>query len=133
MLDTNIMLDYLLDRQPFSQLSSQIVAAIESGVHAGFLCATTMTTLDYLIQKSLGVKESKKILIELLNMFEIAPVTRTVLESAISNHFPDFEDAVLHEAARHLKLDAIITRNQSDFKQAKIAIYSPQEFLAAGN
>lgn len=130
LIDTNVILDHLLDRKPYAHESKQVIAMIETGLHTGFLCATTITTLDYLIRKVVGNKEAKVVLNDLFNLFEITAVNRVVLETALVSKFTDFEDAVLHESAKHANLDAIITRNQADFKAAKLAIYSPHEFLA---
>jgi len=129
LLDTNIVLDHLLDRKLFSHAASRIFADIEEGMHNGFLCATTITTIDYLTKKVLGTKQAKSVITNLLEIFEVAPVNRIVLESAIKSKFPDFEDAVLHEAAIHQNLDAIITRNLVDFKKAKLPVYSSEQFI----
>lgn len=133
LIDTNVILDHLLDRKPHSIHSSRIIATIETGLHTGFLCATTITTIDYLLKKTLGRKDAKLVLMELLNLFEVASVNRAVLETALNSKFDDFEDAVLHESAKHLNLDSIITRNMADFKHASLAIYSPQEFLTGNS
>ena len=64
---------------------------------------------------------------KLLTFFEVAPVNRHVLESALVAGFEDFEDAVIHEAACHVGADAIVTRNQKDFKKSRIPVYSSEE------
>lgn len=68
---------------------------------------------------------------KLLSIFEIAPVNRPVLEGALEIGFKDFEDGVIHEAARLMDAEALITRNQKDFKKAGLAIYSPEELVRA--
>lgn len=65
----------------------------------------------------------------LLSLFEIAPVNRVVIEQALELKFSDFEDAVLHEAARHAGATYIITKNNSDFKKSTLPVYSPNEFI----
>ena len=62
-------------------------------------------------------------------MFEIAPVTRMVLEDALANNFHDYEDAVLYESARNVEVQGIVTRNAKDFQKGHISIYGPQELL----
>ena len=51
--DTNIVLDVLLEREPFASLSINLFNAVEQQVIQGYLCATTITTIDYLLSKSL--------------------------------------------------------------------------------
>lgn len=129
LFDTNIILDTILDRKPFSTAATQLLAKVEQGEMAGMLCATTITTLYYLAHKALKHTAAQTIIQNLLTIFEIAPVNRAVLSSALHQNFSDFEDAVLHEAALAVKADAIITRDPRGFKKATLPIYSPQDFL----
>lgn len=68
---------------------------------------------------------------QLLRLFEIAPINRTVLSSALLLKFTDFEDAVLHEAAIHVGAELIVTRDTKGFQKATIPVYSSTEFVAS--
>jgi len=129
LFDTNVVLDLLLDRKPFANDASELFSRVEHGDIQGFLGATTVTTIHYLVTKTLGRAKSKKIVENLLQLFDVAPVNRLVLESALHLKFSDFEDAVLHEAAAHTGIGAIASRDIMGFKQATIAVYSPKELL----
>ena len=65
----------------------------------------------------------------MLLLFDIAPVTHQVLSSALSLPFRDYEDAVLHEAARLADVDGIVTRDRTDYAQATLPMYTPDELL----
>ncbi len=123
LFDTNVILDVMLDREPFSDSAALLLSKGEHSQVIGFLCATTVTTLHYLIAKSLGNKAAKRHISTLLSLFEIAPVNRIVLDKALNANFRDFEDAVLHEAAVHAGAEYIVTRNPSDFKHSKLPVY----------
>jgi predicted nucleic acid-binding protein len=125
LFDTNVVLDLLLDREPFSLDAARGLSMVESGRIEGWLCATTVTTLHYLISKSVGARNALDSITLLLSLFEIAPVNKTVLESALPLPFKDFEDAVLHEAARYSNADVIVTRNTSDFKNSSVPVRLP--------
>lgn len=127
LFDTNVVLDVMLDRKPFVDVAAQLFSLVESGSIAGFLSATTVTTLHYLATKAIGADRAHREIRKLLMLFEIAPVSRAVLESSLELKFSDFEDAVLHETARHAGIQAIVTRDASGFKQATVPTYSPQE------
>ena len=127
--DTNIILDVLLDRQPFSADSIYLVQKVEMGLFIGYLSATTMTTLQYLACKVIGKTKANLEIKKLLTLFEIAPVNRSVIENALLTQFQDFEDAVLYEAALHQGVHAIVTRNLKDFSNAKIPVYTPDQLL----
>lgn len=129
LIDTNVVLDVLLDRKPFSSPAAQLFSGIEAGVISGYLCATTVTTVHYLAAKALGARESVKLIRRLLLLFEIAPVNRAVLSSALGTKFADFEDAVICEAARRVNAQAIITRDARGFRHSPLPVHSPTEIL----
>ena len=127
LLDTNIVLDILMDRMPFADSAVELFSKVEDGTIIGYLCGTTITTVYYLASKAVGAARAQEEIRKLLNLFEVAPVNRHVLEAALVADFNDFEDAVIHEAACHVGADAIVTRNQKDFKKSRIPVYSSEE------
>lgn len=131
LFDTNVVLDVLLDREPFVEASAHVLSRVESGQLTGYLCASTITTLHYLMAKSLGNQRALSEIRKLLSIFEIAPVNRPVLEGALETDFKDFEDGVIHESARLMDVEAIVTRNETDFEKAGLAVYSPEELARA--
>jgi predicted nucleic acid-binding protein len=128
---TNVVLDVLLDREPYAVVAAKLLACVDRGVLAGVICATTVTTIHYIASKSAGPGSAKRHLRDLLAMFDIASVDRGVLDRALELDFEDFEDAVLHEAARAAGAAAIVTRNAKDFGNAVIPVLDPEELLAA--
>lgn len=129
LFDTNVVLDVLLDREPFSTVAAQLFSGVEQGEIEGYLCATTITTIHYLAAKTVGTQQAAEEISKLLMLFRIAPVTHGVLEAALQLEFPDFEDAVLYEAGRHAGANGLVTRDSNGFKQAEIPVYSPEEYL----
>jgi predicted nucleic acid-binding protein len=127
LLDTNIVLDLLMDRMPFSDAAVELFSKVEDGTVIGYLCGTTITTVYYLASKTVGAPRAQEEIKKLLNLFEVAPVNRHILESALVADFIDFEDAVIHEAASHVGAEAIVTRNKKDFKKSRISVYSSEE------
>ena len=129
LFDTNVILDVLLDREPFSNEASFLLSKVEQAEIVGFICATTVTTIYYIANKALGPKAASHHIQSLLSLFVIAPVNRLVLENAIASKFKDFEDAVLHAAACHAGAKYIVTRNIVDFKHSKLPVFEPREFI----
>ena len=130
LLDTNVVLDVLLDRKAFVAESLAIVDLVERGAVTGLLCATTITTLAYLAGKTVGKQQATVQIRQLLSLFEIAPVTRAVLDGALASKAADFEDAVLAEAAMQAGAQAIITRNLRDFAHSPVRAHTPAQWLA---
>ncbi len=129
LLDTNVVLDLLLDRKPWSKTAAKLFSRVESGVLDGYLGATTVTTIYYLAAKTVGAKAARQEIRKLLALCAVAPVNRPVLEAALGLDFADFEDAVLYEAARQVAADAVVTRDPGGFKKGTISVLAPEECL----
>ncbi len=129
LVDTNVVLDVLLDRRPHSTDSASIFRLVEEGRLQGLLCATTLTTIDYLLLQSVSRGEARKYLAQLIRLFDVAPVNRAVIEGAMQSRIDDFEDAVLAQAAALAGADLIVTRNARDFARATIKVQDPKECL----
>ena len=128
-LDTNVVLDVLADRAEFAEAATAIFYQVETGKVQGILCATTFTTLHYLLSKSQSTKVANQSVKKLLQLFEIAPVTRRVLELASESKQADYEDAVLAIAAALAGADLVITRNPRDFLRGPLQVLTPTEWL----
>lgn len=127
LFDTNVILDVILEREPFVEVASQLLAFVKTGEINGYLGATTITTISYLVEKSGDKGKAIEAIRVLCDLFEIAAVDRKVLRSALQLGFTDFEDAVLHEAGKFASVDGLVTRNGADFKNATLKIYEPNE------
>lgn len=127
LFDTNVILDVLLEREQFLVLSSNLVSSAETGLIKGYLCATTIITIDYLVSKQYNKEKAKLAIQSLLKIFQIASVDRIVLEESVNSKFTHFEDAVQYYSGQLIPVDSIVTRNISDFKNAEYPIYSPSE------
>lgn len=125
--DTNIVLDILLNREPFVELSANIVSSVENKNIEGYLCATTITTLDYLISKQTNRNVARIEIQKLLNIFEISEVNAKVLDMSLNSGFRDFEDAVQYYSGECCGVNGLVTRNTKDYKQAKLPVYTPDE------
>ena len=133
LLDTNVLMDVLLERELFVNESAQVFDQVVRGAVTGLICATTVTTIFYLTSREVGGEEAMRHIQKLMNLYEIAPVTRSVLDAAITSNSPDFEDAVLAEAAHQAGAQAIITRNLKDFAKSPVRAYTPRQWLAMGS
>ena len=130
LLDTNVVLDLLLAREPFVDLAREIFILIENKEIEGYLCATSVTTLHYLIGRETNKKEANQIIEKLLILFEVSPVTKKVLYDASANNGIDYEDSVIYTSAYYSDINIIVTRDKRGFKESKISSLTPKEFLA---
>lgn len=131
LFDTNVVLDVLLDREPHTDVGVKLFSLVDNGRLEGSICATTVTTIYYIAAKSFGRKRAQNQVREILGLFCVADVDRDVLDRALDLDFADFEDAVVHEAARASGASAIVTRDGGDFTNASLPVFDPHELLAA--
>ncbi|MEI8061654.1 MAG: PIN domain-containing protein [Candidatus Berkelbacteria bacterium] len=130
LFDTNIILDVLLEREPFFEIAANLFDAVEAKTVEGYLCATTLTTIDYFLTKYRNREEANSAIKKLLKLYSVAKVDRTVLESALDSNFNDFEDAVIYYSGNDSGVNGIVTRNTGDFKTAQLPIYQPDDLWA---
>jgi predicted nucleic acid-binding protein len=131
LFDTNVVLDALLDREPWAETAVTLFDHVESGALVGHLGATTVTTTHYIARRNVGADAADEMMRDLLRLFEVATVNRAVLECALALGFDDFEDAVLHEAGRLAGAQAVVTCDPSGFSAASLRVYGPETLVAA--
>ncbi len=129
LLDTDVVLDVMLAREPFAQASAAVFDLHEKGRIVVYLCALTPSTIFYVARKVKTAEELRKGMSRLLNSVRICPVTSSILIKAITSPISDYEDAVQHAGALALGLDAIVTRNLKDYQNAALPVYSPAQLL----
>lgn len=129
-LDTNVILDVLLEREPWVNEGKEIWQAHDEGQITGFLSAASLTDIFYFSRKIHGLSKAQAAIQTCLSTFEICAVDRFVLEQALSLRGSDFEDNVQIACATIAQLDAIITRDKAGFKETVIPVYTPAEFVA---
>ena len=129
LIDTNVVLDVLLDRRPYSVDAVAVFTLVETGRIRGLLCATTVTTIDYLLLQSMSRRAARDCIGKLVRLFDVAPVNRAVIEGAMRSRMADFEDAVVDQAALLAGADVVVTRNAKDFAHGSVPAMDPREFL----
>lgn len=126
LFDTNVVLDVVLDRQPFRDVAAELLARVERKELTGFVGATTITTFYYLVARAASQQVARSAVRDLMGLFQVAPVDREVLSLAAASPMKDFEDAVLCEAGALAGADAVVTRNPQDFQGSRLQVFSPQ-------
>lgn len=129
LFDTDVLIDFLLDREPFAEPAAQLLSAVERGELDGCTCATSVTTVFYLTRKAVGTRNAKQHVRALLSMLQVAVVNESVLTESLNSKISDFEDAVVASAGVRAGADVIVTRNQKDFKHATVPVQTPVELL----
>jgi predicted nucleic acid-binding protein len=130
LIDTNIVLDVLLEREPWLADSEGVWKACDEGRIVGYLLASTLTDIFYIARRMVGRDKAREAIEVCLATFAICPVDRVVLEQALLLTGNDFEDNVQIAAATQSGLNAIVTRNSDDFTHATMPVLTPAVLLA---
>lgn len=130
LVDVNVVLDVLADREPWADHSARVLAHVEHGRATGCVAAHTVTTLHYLLSRHRDQEAAREHVRTLLRLFEVAPVDEDRLLQALDLGLRDFEDAVQAACALREGVDVLVTRNESDFAGIGVEVLSPVRLLA---
>lgn len=130
-IDTNVILDFLIDRKPFSDVAEILFELKLNNKIKLYASAISFNNLYYVIKKIEGHDKAISLLNELLLLTEIIPLHYLIIQKAVKSNFFDFEDAIQYYSALEIKaIKGIVTRNGKDFIDSKIAILTPQEAVS---
>lgn len=130
-IDSDIILDHILDREPFSKDTGKILSLAENRKIKLFTSAIVLSNVFFLIRKSFGNKRSIQLIDQLLELIDVIPVGKREVISAIKGGFLDFEDGLQNAAAENKNIiTTILTRNIKDYKQSNLSVVPPKEFLS---
>lgn len=130
LLDTNVVLDVLLRRDPWQAEASTLWRAVDDGQVTAYVTATTLTDIFFVARKLTDTVRARQSVQVCLDAFNVGTVDRAVLERAQALSGADFEDNVQIACAEAAGLEAIVTRNPSDFEGSPMSVLSPAECLA---
>ena len=129
-IDTNIIVDLIADRKPFSKYAIQIFQKAELKEIQLFTSSHSIATTHYLLKKYLGEKELRDVLYDLLDYLTVVAVDIDILKKGLRSNHKDFEDSIQILCASSIeKIDCIVTRNTKDFKASEIPAYNPDEVI----
>ena len=129
LVDTNVILDVLLNRSEFLSNSRFIFEQIEKKHIKGYITASSITDIFYLVEKEIKNNEIVYQKMEnLMILFSVIPVSETTIINALALRWKDFEDAVQYIAAKENGIIHIITRNEIDYKNSDIQCMNPANF-----
>lgn len=130
LIDTNVVLDLLLAREPWASEAKPIWDARDDGHLEAYLPASVLTDIYYIRRKQIGADAARAAVGECLHRFIILVVDRALLEAALHLAGPDFEDDVQIVSVQASGLNLIVTRNVADFVHGSIPALTPTEIVA---
>lgn len=129
-VDTNIIIDLLADRRPFSKFAIEIFDLAAKNKVQLFTSSHSIATTHYLLKKYIREKELREVIYSLLDYIDVISIDLSIIKKSLLSNHKDLEDAIQIFAANSIKdLDFIVTRNVKDFKNAGVAVLPPDELI----
>lgn len=129
-IDTNIIVDLIADRKPFSKYAIQLFQKAELKEIELYTSSHSIATTHYLLKKYLEEKDLRTVLYGLFEYLHVIAVDEAILKKGLRSSHKDFEDSIqIHCASTIEKIDCIVTRNTKDFKSSEIPAYNPDEIM----
>ncbi|MCM1561261.1 MAG: PIN domain-containing protein [Butyrivibrio sp.] len=130
LVDTNVILDILLKREPYTGTAQIIMTKCAEREIDGYLAAHTIPNIFYIMRKSYSLEERRRFIRNLCGIFHISDLNTEKILSAVENEgFSDFEDALQEECAVEAVADYIVTRNPRDYGKSRVKVIEPDEFV----
>jgi predicted nucleic acid-binding protein len=132
LIDTDVILDFFFDRQPFSVHAAKVLSQCESREIKGFITSVIISNVYYLLRQTAAHERVIEKLTQLVTITEILTTDKDVILKALNSNFKDFEDALQNYSAElNGQIDFIITRNIKDYKLSSLGVMTPENYLAS--
>lgn len=134
LIDTDVILDFLFDRKPFSDDASQILSLCELNIIQGYITPVIISNVYYLLRQTAKHEKVIESIKQLLTFIDILVMDTDVVIKALNSPFKDFEDALQNYAAENnVEIKIIITRNSKDYKNSNLGVITPENYLKLKN
>jgi predicted nucleic acid-binding protein len=125
-IDTNIILDLLADRKPFSENAEQLFILAEQKKIRLYCSIISFNNIYYILKKEIGHKKAISTLNIIKHHLQIIDFEKNTLLKAMDSEFNDFEDAIQYfSALTNPNIECIVTRNEKDFKHSTLLVLTP--------
>tara|TARA_Y100000588_G_C13762738_1_gene714723 strand:+ start:253 stop:675 length:423 start_codon:yes stop_codon:yes gene_type:complete len=130
LIDTDVILDFFFDREPFAEFATEILNLCESETIKGFTTPVIICNVYYLLRKTAKHEIIIEKIKQLLNIIDITSMDKEVVFGALNSKFKDFEDALQNfSAIENGQISIILTRNVKDYKKSELAVLTPETYL----
>lgn len=130
LIDTNVVLDVLLRREPFFRTAAEVLNLTQRDEVREYVSASAITDIYYIANKQMKDRDAVRDLLKrLLMVVSVAAVSEREIQNALNLAWGDFEDSVQYSVALLNEMDGIVTRNPSDYQDANIRIWLPEQAL----
>ena len=129
-LDTNVLVDLIANRKPFSKFAVKLFSEAEKGKISLYISSHSIATTYYLLKKYISDGELREVLSNLLDFVHVVAVDQDSVKKGLKSKYKDFEDAIqIFSAGSVENIECIVTRNGKDYKGSEIPVLTPEEMV----
>ena len=130
LIDTNVIIDYILVRQPQFSNSVRVISACQNKVVKGYMAFHSLSTIWYVARKNYNAQRRREILLEITDFLTVTGASHnSVIEALKNENFRDFEDCLQEKCSLEVNADYIVTNNVKDFATSAISVVTPADML----
>lgn len=130
LIDTNILLDFLLGREPYFSNADKIIRLCADKKLQGYMAAHSIPNIFYILRKDMSQEERREVLLNLCDILNVEGIDSVKIVASLRNsEFSDLEDCLQSCCAERIRADYIVTRNIKDFSLSKVSAIMPEDFL----
>lgn len=130
LIDTNIMIDAITNRNPDSRHSTEVINLCSSGMLTGCVAPHSFSNMYYILRKDYSDEERRIIIRKYCAILKVVDINDSVMTHALDNNdITDFEDAIQYACADSVHADYIVTRNVKDYGNSVIKAVTPEDLL----
>ena len=130
LVDTNVLLDRFLTRDPYYRNAEKVFELCAKKTIEGFVAANSILDIFYIVRKEISERNRRKLLLSLREIFKVVSIDDSKLKNALEySAFADLEDCIQYLCAKEVDADYIITRNIKDFAKSDVAVIAPDDFV----
>lgn len=131
LIDTNILLDYIVEREPYAESARKIVQLCKENRMEGCIAAHSIPNIFYILRKDYSISERRELLLGICKIFHVEDLNTLKLVNALNDTgFSDFEDCLQAECAKTYNAQYIVTRNPKDFKTSIVPCITPDDLIS---
>lgn len=128
-IDCNILLDFLLQREPYAYAAGKLIELTEQQRVKSYLSPLTLATTHYLLSRYANKKLADTFVSDASRVFQFVDMTALSTEQAITHRYKDFEDDLHYYTALAGSMDYLVTRNKKDFKNKGLQLVTAEELI----
>ncbi len=129
-LDTNVLLDHLLDREPFADDATALWSMAERREVVGLVSAISFNFVYFIVRHEAGERAARRAIKGMRDIFEIVEVDAQIIHQAIDSGFGDFEDGMQHACALRGRASHLVTRDLPGFRRSQVPVVRPDVYLS---